>query len=403
MEVTQKTNFFTKKDHFHDTILHMLVVIEQQGYAARLVGGIVRDFLANNCSSTVDVDIATTATAKDIRNIADKYNMRIVAIAEQYGTVSLVYNNIFFEITSLRKDVRNFGRKAQVEFIDNFYEDSLRRDFTINAMYLDKYGVLYDYHGGIQDLAASKVRFIGDPVQRINEDFLRILRFFRFTGHYGDGNIDASLLDIINASADGLCLISGERIINEMLKILAVSHWRTVVKHMQFILNSLFLISEIKYMFSALDELTPIEKLAFLLRHSGYSSVELRKRYRLSNSVMQLISLSLVDLDQIKLAIKKTPVSLRKFYVIYIINANLHLLTEDEAHDLLRNLKEYCSSEFAVFSFSIKHIPNDLIASLSKQEIGRLMKDVRYFWLSAAYVSTSDCIKFACNWIKEYS
>jgi poly(A) polymerase len=150
-----------------------------------------------------------------------------------HGTITAVLNGRAFEVTTLRRDVSTDGRRAVVAFSDSWEEDAQRRDFTINALYASFDGEVFDYNGGIADLATGRIRFIGDPVQRIREDYLRILRLFRFHAWYGKGNIDGEALHAAAAERQGMRILSGERIRKELLRLLAAENPIVVLRAMQ--------------------------------------------------------------------------------------------------------------------------------------------------------------------------
>lgn len=188
-------------------------------FEARAVGGAVRNALMD--LPVRDVDIATTAPPQDVMRLAEAAGLRAVATGIDHGTVTVVANHQPFEVTTLRRDVETDGRHARVAFTTDWGEDAARRDFTINALYCDAHGTVHDPLGGYPDLAARRVRFIGRAEDRIREDYLRILRFFRFTAEYTDGAPDAGGLAASVAMADGLAALSGERIRAELLRLFA--------------------------------------------------------------------------------------------------------------------------------------------------------------------------------------
>ncbi len=167
-----------------------------------------------------DVDFATTATPEQVMEMAARAGLKTVPTGVAHGTVTVIAGGTPFEVTTLREDVKTDGRRAQVRFTRNWEEDARRRDFTINALYAGRDGKIYDPLGGQTDLAAARIRFIGDARQRIREDYLRILRFFRFNAEYGRGEFDRAGLDAAVAERDGLERLSAERIRAEMLRIL---------------------------------------------------------------------------------------------------------------------------------------------------------------------------------------
>ena len=197
----------------------VLGALEAAGYGARVVGGAVRNTLLGKPVS--DIDIATTALPEDVMRVAVAAGFAVAPTGLKHGTVTVMRDRCPFEVTTLRRDVETDGRHATVAFTDDWAADASRRDFTINALYCDAGGRLYDPLGGMADLAARRVRFIGDQVARVREDYLRILRFFRFSAEYTVGAPDASGLAACVAERGGLDDLSAERVRTELLKLLA--------------------------------------------------------------------------------------------------------------------------------------------------------------------------------------
>jgi poly(A) polymerase len=187
----------------------------------RYVGGAVRDDLLGLPIS--DIDLATRIAPDDVIRRLEKAKIKAVPTGIDHGTVTAVSDGHPFEITTLRRDVSTDGRRATVAFTDDWQEDAARRDFTINALSADPCtGELFDYFGGLVDLEQRHIRFIGDPLQRIAEDHLRILRFFRFHARFGRGEPDGAALHACTARANDLMALSRERIADELLKLLAL-------------------------------------------------------------------------------------------------------------------------------------------------------------------------------------
>src|SRR4030081_270972 len=196
----------------------VLGLLNGNGEEARVVGGAVRNALLE--IPTGDIDIATTALPAEVIRRAKAAGIKSVPTGIDHGTVTLVVDAQPFEVTTLREDTETFGRKAKVAFGRDWVADAERRDFTINGLSVDAEGVVHDHVGGPEDIAAKRVRFIGDPNQRIAEDYLRILRFFRIHAAYGADEPDrAGYLACVSARA-GLATLSAERVRMEMLKLM---------------------------------------------------------------------------------------------------------------------------------------------------------------------------------------
>ena len=192
--------------------------LKADGGEARFVGGVVRNALMHR--DVTDVDIATPLWPDDVTRLLQDAGLGAVPTGIEHGTVTAIANGKPFEITTLRRDVTTDGRRATVAFTTDWKEDASRRDFTINALYASADGEVFDYFGGLADLEASRVRFVGDPVTRIREDYLRILRLFRFHAWYGSGDIDSDALRAAAAEKGGLVKLSGERIQKELVRLL---------------------------------------------------------------------------------------------------------------------------------------------------------------------------------------
>ncbi|MFN4228628.1 CCA tRNA nucleotidyltransferase [Parvibaculum sp.] len=201
-----------------------------KGGTARFVGGSVRNALTGEPVS--DIDIATTETPEGAKALLEAKGIKVVPTGIDHGTVTAVTPTRHFEITTLRVDVATDGRRADVAFTGDWLEDAKRRDFTMNALYCDADGAVHDPLGGREDLTARVVRFIGDPHERIREDYLRILRFFRFHAFYGKGEPDAAGLRACAEEREGLRQLSGERVRDELLKIASADEAGAAFRHM---------------------------------------------------------------------------------------------------------------------------------------------------------------------------
>ena len=208
---------------FAAPLQRLLDVLDRDGEEARVVGGAVRNALID--TPVHEIDIATTAVPQDVVRRVKSAGMKAVPTGIEHGTVTVVVDKHPFEVTTLRTDIETDGRHAKVAFGRDWKEDAERRDFTMNALSVTRDGTIHDYTGGLDDLARRRVRFIGDPAKRIAEDYLRILRFFRFHAAYGPGgHPDADGLAACIAGRDGLDRLSRERVRMEMLKLMVAQH-----------------------------------------------------------------------------------------------------------------------------------------------------------------------------------
>jgi poly(A) polymerase len=198
----------------------VIACLERDGRRARFVGGCVRDTLLDPTLDELDIDIATQEPPDRAQALLGAAGIKVVPTGLAHGTVTAHVGGRSFEITSLRRDLRTDGRRAVVVFTDDFVEDAARRDFTFNAMSCDLDGRLHDPFGGRADLLEGHVRFVGDPRARIREDYLRILRFFRFYARFGVGPPDAAAPEACREERLGLARLSGERVAAELRRLL---------------------------------------------------------------------------------------------------------------------------------------------------------------------------------------
>ncbi|MHA1517777.1 MAG: CCA tRNA nucleotidyltransferase [Alphaproteobacteria bacterium] len=198
--------------------VRVFAALSGDGVETRAVGGAVRNTLLGH--DVTEVDLATTAVPKTVMTLARRAGLKAVPTGIAHGTVTVVADGQSFEVTTLRRDVETFGRHANIVFTKDWAEDAKRRDFTLNALYADADGTLYDPLGGYEDLMAGRVRFIGDADARIKEDYLRILRFFRFNAYYGKEPLDEAGLAACVRQHEGIAKLSAERVSSELRRIL---------------------------------------------------------------------------------------------------------------------------------------------------------------------------------------
>ena len=278
----------TNQDWLHWPETHK--VMAAIGGEGRFVGGCVRNALLS--APVADVDIATPLLPDEVMRRLQAAGLGAVGTGLEHGTVTAIANKRPFEITTLRRDVATDGRRATVAYTDNWAEDASRRDFTMNALYADAEGVVFDPVGGLPDLRAGRVRFIGDAGTRIREDYLRILRLFRFHAWYGKGEIDTVAVSASAAARDQIKSLSGERIQKEMVRLLEAETPIAVLRTMA----ASGILAEVlpgQLNFERLEGLVEVDRAAFftpdpLLRlaalvTSDEQASQIAKRWRLSN------------------------------------------------------------------------------------------------------------------------
>jgi poly(A) polymerase len=258
---------------------------------ARFVGGAVRNALLG--VPVVDVDIAVPMPPDEALARLRSKNLKVVETGLDHGTVTAIAGTHAFEITSLRRDVESDGRHAKVVFTDDWAEDAARRDFTVNALYATAEGEIFDYATGVEDLIAGRVRFMGDARARIAEDYLRVLRLFRFHAWYGKGEIDPEGLRAAAEAKDKLKTLSAERVAKELLRLLEAAHPTPVLRVMAATgILSLLLPGALQL--ARLEKLAQLEgenpgdavlRLAALLPDGDQSAQTVAGALRLSNAV----------------------------------------------------------------------------------------------------------------------
>jgi poly(A) polymerase len=214
--------------------LHRIVAaLSADGGAVKIVGGAVRDTLLGFAVTVSDIDLATPLLPQEVTRRLEAADIKVIPTGIAHGTVTAIASGDHHEITTLRRDVETDGRRATIAFADDWREDAARRDFTINALYADPgSGEIEDFFGGIEDLEAGRIRFIGDAATRIAEDHLRILRFYRFAARFGRGQLDPASHQAVIAARQSLKSLSRERIADELVKILALPDPRAIVARM---------------------------------------------------------------------------------------------------------------------------------------------------------------------------
>jgi poly(A) polymerase len=260
------------------SLQRVLSAIAAAGGEARVAGGAVRNALLGE--EVTEVDLATTLSPEQVTEACIASGMSVHPTGIDHGTVTVVADHHPYEVTTLRHDVETDGRRAKVKFTDDWEADAMRRDFTMNALFCDARGQVHDFTDGYRDILRRKVIFVGDPAQRIEEDYLRILRFFRFHARYGEGAPDEAGLQACLRRKSGLDGLSAERIRQEMFKLMAA---RGAVPTLKLMAETGILPHFLPYTedWRALERLPrePLLRLAVLAR----DPLAMKERWRLSN------------------------------------------------------------------------------------------------------------------------
>lgn len=404
--------------------LQILFKILNKDDELRLVGGCVRDFLNNQISSqnqqkTIhDIDLACKFRPEITMEILQKNQIKAIPTGINHGTITAIINDKTFEITTLRQDIENFGRHAKVEFTDDFKIDAQRRDFTINAMSINANGELFDYFDGLQDLKNKKVRFIGDAKSRISEDYLRILRFFRFSCYYSN-SLDEQALNAIITLKKHLKELSFERIRDELTKIIICPNHQMLLQILELMQKEEILSEIISSKHSHLKYLDYLlksqENAPFLLKFLAFiysdkeKTLEIANILKFSNKEKNYLTQILELLAKIKLDISKTDLIklLFQFEKSLIIDAfYLHIATTNNSNisssdDFDKSKKEQLNKIIKLIN-SLK-LPNFIINGNDLLEIGLKGKDIgialeklRNLWIESDFeINKSQLLEIA--------
>ena len=370
---------------------------------ARFVGGCVRKYLTNDLID--DIDIATTLNTDEIKERFKNTNFKIVDTGVKHGTVTLVTDQFKLEITTLRKDVETDGRHAQVEYISDWHLDSERRDFTINAIYLDINGKFFDPQNGITDLQNNNVKFIGDPQKRIEEDYLRIIRFIRFKIMY-DSKVETSTSQVIKLSLNGIKKISKERILVELLKILDLKKFINLNEN-KYLKEIFSLIFPEFHSFERLDRLKKINNnlyieknilLAVLLIDKKDNHEYFAHKYNIANNIKENLNSLARDLrllrennDFFGKDLEKNIYLKNKNYLTNLNIINFASNTQYKLKDFSEIMRRILQSKLHTFPLNGKFlIKNGMKEGLA---LGKVLKMIEDEWINNNFKISKDRVK----------
>lgn len=363
-----------------------LALIEALGEQnVRFVGGCVRDLLANIPIN--DIDFATTLTPEQVILLCNAKDLHVVPTGIAHGTVTVIIRGWQFQVTTLRQDVSTDGRHAEIQFVDDWEADAMRRDLTINALYLSADGTLTDFFGGLDHLRSGNVTFIGNAEQRIQEDYLRILRYFRFFGKFGKGAPDSGIMRICTRNALKINNLSGERIQAEMFKILMLDNAAETLDIMQNagILPFIFP-GDIDT--SALQKLQKIEGQPNVIRRlaaiDGYDVKALIDHWRMSKEHGMVLKLLKEEIDTSDPKIIMRRVGKERFNDIAYLQEARGKLGAD-LKEVLEFAKNWQIPRFPIYG-------NDVISMGVKEgkKIGQVLMELEQYWERHGYFLTRD-------------
>ena len=370
---------------------------------ARFVGGCVRKYITNNVID--DIDIATTLSASEIKERFKNTNFKIIDTGIEHGTVTLVSDQFKLELTTLRKDVETYGRHAEVEYINDWQLDSERRDFTINAIYLDIDGNFFDPQKGINDLKNNNVKFIGNPQKRIEEDYLRIIRFIRFKIMY-ETKVEDTTNQAIKLNINGINKISKERILIELFKILDLKNFIDLNESER--LKEIF--SLIFPEFNNLDRLDRLKKicnnsqinknilLAVLLIDKKDNHEYFGHKYNIANNIRENLNLLARNLkllgenkDFFNKDLERNIYLFNKKHLIELNIINFAINDKYKMREFSETLKRILQSKVHVFPINGKFLIDNGMKEGSV--LGKVLKMIEEEWISSQFKISKDRVK----------
>ena len=373
----EKINTTAFKELMTPELKKLGTVFNKAGHEIRLVGGVVRDLALKKFPK--DVDLATDANPNDVVELLDKNNIKNKPTGIEHGTITAIINKTPYEITTLRADKETDGRRAKVQFVKDWKQDAERRDLTYNAMSLDFKGKLYDYFGGMDDLQDKVSAFVGDPDERIKEDFLRILRYFRFQSKLEDPKWDQNTIKAIANNADDLKRISVERIWSELKKMLVSRNVEESLRYMgqTGVAKAIDLPVENASMIKRLAKTDdPIVPLAVLV-----DDITLAETWKMSKEETQLLRF-LVQNKKTSLTKESAIDFIHDGYSKKMVLDLINLQGKKALDDVVRN---YEAPQFPVQG-------RDLIAKGMKPgvDVGRQLAQLRDKWKASGYKLSKD-------------
>ncbi len=358
----------------------------------QFVGGCVRKAIEGKL--TTDIDLATVYKPEEVKKILLKNNYKVLDLAIKYGSITTFSKNYKYEITSLRKDIKPDGRHTKIQWTNNWLEDSLRRDFTINAIYCDKFGKIFDPLNGTRDLKNKKINFIGSADLRIKEDYLRILRFIRFSLEYNSNIENLNVIKIINKNVKFLRFISQERLFMELKKILELknffniynkNYFKKIIKQV-YKLKFFERLNRVQILNKKLGfDLNYLQLLSILLVGNDKKNIFFSRKFRLSNK----------DRDYLNFIYGQFKLLKKEQYSYHTIRRQIYFYKKDLALDFLNfifclkkeiSLKTFIKYRLFIKKFKVPKFPisgDFLIKKGFKQgkKLGKKLEFLKASWI----------------------
>ena len=393
---------------YRDKKLKFVFKTLQEGFAkdvvvARFVGGCVRKYLTNDAID--DIDIATTLSTDEIKEKFKNTDFEVIDTGIKHGTVTLISDKLKLELTTLRKDVQTDGRHAEVEYINDWRLDSERRDFTINAIYLDINGKIFDPQAGTVDLENNNIKFIGDPQKRIEEDYLRIIRFIRFNIMY-NSKVEPVTSQAIKLNLNGIKQISKERILLELFKIIDLKNFTNLCERKH--LKEIFLL-----IFPEFENLERLELLKKICNHSQMSRTILlatllideknnheyfAHKYNISNDIKENLNLLAKDLKLLKenkdffdRDLEKNIYLSNKNHLINLNILNFVINSKYKLKDFKKTLKNILQSKVHLFPIDGKYLMQNGMKEGSA--LGKVLQIIEKEWIMNGFKISKNRVK----------
>ena len=376
----------------------------------RFVGGCVRKSISGD--NIDDIDLATNLKPDVVKTKLNKKKIKVIDTGISHGTVTAILNDKKFEITTLRKDILADGRHAKVSFTSNWEEDALRRDFTINSIYADIEGRIFDYQNGLEDLKKGRVKFIGSADERIQEDYLRILRYFRFFTQYSKIDHEQNIIKLIKKHINGINIVSNERIFDELKKILVLENLLNLFTNKNSIEIIVNIFPQLKYYkrlknFNSLNQKIKCKYdvsliLALLILDGSNDYEYFCYKYKTSNATKSRFKNISENFEEIKS---------KKFYSEKNIKKLIYLSNKDSTRDLLLfslcldskinnstidsliNYVDIC--KVPVFPVTGEYLMNH--GYKAGQELGKELKTLEEKWIKNNFVLDKKFIQKSIN------